>query len=393
MNDRKEQFRQLEAAASGRWQDIIQALSCVDMSTAIATKKHVRCHRDHGRTKQQFRVFPDFDRKGGGICNSCGAFPNGFLLLTYLNGWDLKQAVKEVAHYLKGNGQLGTPCKLPPPKPKTWEVSEKKLKTLRRIWQGTKRLGGSLGEKYLRNRGVTCDIPDEAEIRFHPRLGYWNEDGKFEGYHPGIVSLIRTAEAGEPITLHRTYIDKDGKKANVGQSKKLMSAAIDGAITELGGAIRLFPINGDTLSVTEGIETALAIRSAHPDTPVWACYSAQVLTNFRPPKGVKKVIVWGDIDPKGAGQIAAAKLAIRLEKRGLRAEVKLPSSVAINVPADRNIGWFSKDEPRTAIVECLEANGYNACEFAGRQSRDWLDEWNAKKESVIQAVSAKNRAA
>ena len=130
------------------------------------------------------------------------------------------------------------------------------------------------------------------------------------------------------------------------------------------------------------------------DIPVWACYSAQVLTNFRRPKGVKKVIIRGDIDPKGAGQIAAAKLAVRLGKRGLKAEVKLPSDLGINVPKDRNIGWFSKDEPRTAIIECLEANGYKACEFAGRQSRDWLDEWgNAKKESVIQAVSAKSRAA
>ena len=184
MEDRNERFRQLEAAASGRWQDIIQALSCVDMSTAIAKKKHVRCHRDHGKTKQQFCLFPDFDSKGGGICNTCGAFPNGFLLLTDPNEWDLKQAVKQVANHLEGNGQLGTPCKLPPPKPKTWDVSEKKLKTLRRVWQGTKPLRGSVGEKYLRNRGVTRDLPDDAELRFHPRRRLLERRRKIRGLPP-----------------------------------------------------------------------------------------------------------------------------------------------------------------------------------------------------------------
>ena len=102
MKDRHEKFRQLERTAGGRWAEIIRALSCVDISDAIERRRHIRCHRDHGKTNAQFRVFKDFNQTGGGVCNTCGPFSNGFALLGFLNGWDYKTAVKEVAQFLEG---------------------------------------------------------------------------------------------------------------------------------------------------------------------------------------------------------------------------------------------------------------------------------------------------
>ena len=386
MNDRYEQFRQLERTAEGRWAEIIRALSCVDISDAIQRRKHVRCHREHGKTNAQFRVFKDFSLTGGGICNTCGPFATGFALLTYLNGWEYKQAVKEVAQYLEGRAIKAPPRPSLAPQPRTWEVSEDNLQRLRDVWQSTESLAGTVGETYLRNRGIECDLPDENEVRLHRRLPYWDADSqRMLGHFPGIVSMMRSPERGEPLTLHRTFLTWNGQKADVPSPKKLMSAAIDGVIGELGAAIRLYPLDGETLAITEGIETALAVRSAHPGLPVWACYSASVLTNFRPPDGVKQVLIWGDLDESGAGQIAAAKLAIRLHRRGVDARVILPGDGSVYVKNDEKLGWYSRGETRDEIVACLKANGYDVTDAPG-PSLDWLDVWCASQTKVRSAL-------
>lgn len=226
-------------------------------------------------------------------------------------------------------------------------------------------------------------------MRFHPRLHYWdNDSGRSLGHYPGIVSLVRSAHSGEPLTLHRTYLSSTGEKANVPQPKKLMSAAIDGAISELGAAIRLFAVDGDCLAVTEGIETALAVRSAHPGLPIWACYSASVLTNFIPPEGVKRVFIWGDLDESGTGQVAAAKLAVRLARRGLEARILLPTEAPVFVNGNPHNGWYSRDELRSDLVACLTANGYEVTDVPG-PSLDWLDIWCASRQKVKQAVAGR----
>ena len=232
MKDRHEKFRQLERTAGGRWAEIIRALSCVDISDAIERRRHIRCHRDHGKTNAQFRVFKDFNQTGGGVCNTCGPFSNGFALLGFLNGWDYKTAVKEVAQFLEGRVISTPPRPSHAPQTRTWEVSEENLQRLREVWQSTDALAGSIGETYLRSRGIECDLPDEDEVRFHRRLHYWDNDSRRSlGYFPGIVSMVRSPERGEPLTLHRIYLSPQGEKARVPSPKKLMSAAIDGACT------------------------------------------------------------------------------------------------------------------------------------------------------------------
>jgi hypothetical protein len=255
------------------------------------------------------------------------------------------------------------------------------------VWKSTQCLTGTTGETYLRKRGIECGLPDESEVRFHPGLHYWdNDSGVSLGHLPAIVSLVRSAQSGEPLTLHRTYLSSTGDKASVPKPKKLMSAAIDGAISELGAAIRLFAVDGDCLAVTEGIETALAVRSAHPGLPVWACYSASVLTNFVPPVGVKHVLIWGDLDESGTGQVAAAKLAVRLARRGLDARILLPAEAPVFVNGNPHNGWYARDASRSDLVACLNANGYDVTDVPG-PTLDWLDVWGASRQKVQHAIA------
>ena len=62
-------------------------------------------------------------------------------------------------------------------------------------------------------------------VRFHPALGYWQRNDRDEaeliGRFPAMVALV-TAADGMPVTVHRTYLTADGRKAPVTEPKKLM---------------------------------------------------------------------------------------------------------------------------------------------------------------------------
>lgn len=378
-------FEELRQACEGRWTEIVTALSSVDLSDALARRKHVRCHRDHGNTKFQFRVFPDFDQTGGGICNTCGAFGDGFKLFEYLNGWDRKTATREVAQYLKGRGY--TPRKyreLPKPEAKTFEVDGTKADALKKVWSESQPLEGTIGEEYLRSRGIDGELPNSGDVRFHPKLHYWDEDkGQSGGHYPAIVSMVRCGPMGHPLSIHRIYLDPKSGKAQVPRPKKLMPCSINGAISELGAAVRLYEANGPYIGITEGLETAMAVHSAKPELAVWAAYSAQVLTNFQPPENIKGVYIFGDVDESGTGQVASARLALRLIRKGIKARLCLPTSAIALPPADS--AWYTEEARFADIASIVMKMGYAAA--AKSPNLDWLDVWQESKTAVIKAFN------
>jgi phage/plasmid primase-like uncharacterized protein len=142
-----------------------------------------------------------------------------------------------------------------------------------------------------------------------------------------------SAADGKKVTIHRTYLTPDGTKAAVESVKKLMEYPQDRVLR--GGAVRLFP-SGRSLSVTEGLETALAVHQFTRD-PVWAAVSAPLLEAFEPPTQVEHLDIWADLDRKGAGEKAAYALQERMRARGLRAVVHLPFGP---LPADqKSLDW------------------------------------------------------
>ena len=93
-----------------------------------------------------------------------------------------------------------------------------------------------------------------------------------------------------------------------------------------GGAIRLFPATSFVV-LTEGIETALAIRTARPDLPVWAAIAAGHLAECQLPAGITEILIAADHDANGAGLKAAERLAERLVAEGRRVWIALPPEV------------------------------------------------------------------
>ncbi|MBJ7582853.1 DUF7146 domain-containing protein [Aeromonas veronii] len=85
-------------AAVGNWLFILAALAPHLEPALRKPGRHVGCPIHGGR--DGFRLFKDVHETGGGVCNTCGAFHDGFELLMWINNLDFKQCLIEVGEYL-----------------------------------------------------------------------------------------------------------------------------------------------------------------------------------------------------------------------------------------------------------------------------------------------------
>jgi len=309
-------------SAPGRWLVVLEALAPA-LGTALQRPgRHVACPV-HGGT-DGFRLFRDADRTGGGVCNTCGAFHDGFALLMWVNRWTFPEALTAAAYEL-GTIETRT-CesrRSPSPQPRRKERNrESVIEALNWVWQQsldpTDRRAAPL-RAYLSRRGLAGAELDGRVVRFHPQLGYWqrNDGGeaKLIGRYPALV----TDANGHPVTVHRTYLTSDGGKASVPAPKKLMGCP---GHRLAGGAIRLSS-PAPLLGVAEGIETALAVH-LRTGMSVWSAVSANLLARFEPPAETSRIIVWADRDRSDAGEAAALSLRERLLGKGIPVAVRLP---------------------------------------------------------------------
>ena len=187
-----------------------------------------------------------------------------------------------------------------------------------RVWAECRPLAqGDPVATYLQRRGIRDAWPLPACLRLHHGLSYWHE-GSSLGEFPAMVAPI-VAPDGRVVALHRTYLTRDGWKADVPTVKKLSEAA--GPLA--GAAIPLHTPQGGRLGIAEGIETALAACCAS-GVPTVAAYCADNLARWRWPGGVSRLVVFADADP--AGLKAADDLVGRAGRAGLHAEALAPSA-------------------------------------------------------------------
>jgi putative DNA primase/helicase len=172
--------------------------------------------------------------------------------------------------------------------------------------------GGAI-YKYLEGRGVK----PSPKLR-EAMLYYW-EDGVKLGPFPTMVSLVTDSE-GVGVTYHLTYTHR-GIKAKVASPRKIMTPIT----TVTGCAVKLHN-HGDHICIAEGIETALAAHNVC-GLPAFSALNANCLEKFNPPKGIKKVDIFGDNDASFCGQKSAYALAERLVKQGIVATVHIPGKV------------------------------------------------------------------
>ena len=172
------------------------------------------------------------------------------------------------------------------------EDVNRRAETARRIWSAAEPISGTASENYLRQRGITLELP--PTLRHHGALKHCPTGLFFET----LVAAVSGPD-GKVQAIQRTYLKIHGTgKAAVSEPR--LSLGPMGT-----GAVRLAPA-GETLGLAEGVETALSAMELF-NVPVWASLSASRLHRIALPQTVK--CVWLFADHGGPG-IKAANLAI-----------------------------------------------------------------------------------
>ncbi|MDC6177812.1 toprim domain-containing protein [Ralstonia solanacearum] len=180
-------------------------------------------------------------------------------------------------------------------------VTTQKHETLseygRDLWSACKPLSGAAAAYLMARR---CAIPPaDGDLRWHPALKHPS------GYTgPALIGRITDAVTRQQLSLHRTWVQADGCKADVDPPRLLL-----GGHRKQGGVIRLWPDEAVTvgLGIAEGIETALSLAWAY--APVWACIDAGNLAAFPVLPGIEALTIGADNDAAGAA--AAQECAAR----------------------------------------------------------------------------------
>ena len=225
-------------------------------------------------------------------------------------------------HYCGWRGSLthpGSMPRLPPPGPRQRspdDIQRRQL-ALERVWRQAHTVTPTDPvARYLQQRGLWQEPVPEV-LRCHPRLPYRHDDEHYT-YHPALIATVQDPH-GAIATLHRIYLDNAGVKADVPTPKRMMPTPT----TVTGAAVRLDSPH-ETIAVTEGIETGLAVRLT-TQLPVWAALSAGNMTTIVIPDNVRMVVICADNDPGGTGERAAKQLARRMLAEGRRVKILMPS--------------------------------------------------------------------
>ncbi len=156
------------------------------------------------------------------------------------------------------------------------------------LWQGAEPIQGTLGETYLRARGITFDPP--PSLRYLP--AYPHLPGRI--YLPAMVAAIQAGDR-RVVAVQITMLDPRGdRKAQTKFPRRTFGAMRDGAV-RFGAATNV-------LGLAEGVETALSAMRLF-GVPTWACLGAARMHSVSIPDCVRELHLFADGDDAGENAI------------------------------------------------------------------------------------------
>ncbi|QZA82558.1 toprim domain-containing protein [Deefgea piscis] len=342
----------VKKAARGNWPLVLLTLG---VPAAALDGRNCPCPGCGGKDRFQFTVRGAGAEYGRFACrhmDSQGG--DGFALVRHIFDLNFPEAVRAVANVLgidvrhddvvvervakTVNGLVAKP-----------EVADN-TKKVQRVFDlcATLRPNNITG-LYLQKRGIAASYwpePHTSPLRHCEALDYWhtvdNKPVKL-GAFPALVARIDKPDGAALAGIHRIYLSDKAEKRVIRVAtgspdrphikildNKKLQAAHEGAIK--GAACRLYPVGNDgRLALTEGIETALAVRCL-TGLAVWACISAGGLKSVVLPDEVREVLIYADNDPpdergRNIGKEAAYLLAARMIEEGRKVKVLLAPQV------------------------------------------------------------------
>jgi hypothetical protein len=235
---------------------------------------------------------------------------NRLLVHCKKSGCDFHDIVA-AAGFVHGTSKAPNPAELAQRKTQAKEEANRRSLQAQRLWLEAMPIAGTVAEQYLRQRAITCELPDT--LRYHPEC--WHPSAK------RLPAMLAVVEGAADFALHRTFLMPDGSgKAKVDPPKAML-----GQVS--GGAVRLAKASGP-LVVAEGVETALSLCCGLLNGPasVWAALSTAGLVSLRLPPEVGKLVIAADNDK--AGHRAAKDLATKAFRIGWEVTLSPPESDA-----------------------------------------------------------------
>lgn len=178
----------------------------------------------------------------------------------------------------------------------------------RAIWNGGAPIAGTLGEVYLRARGIAPPWP--ASLRFIAGLEHTSRPTR----HPALIAAVQGSD-GDVSAIQRIWLRHDGRaKAALDPAKAGLGPMGDGAV-RLAEAARM-------MGVAEGVETALSASRLF-SLPVWASLGASRLKSLWLPRVCQEVVVFADNGE--AGLRLARQACERFRREGRRVRLQPPT--------------------------------------------------------------------
>lgn len=187
----------------------------------------------------------------------------------------------------------------------------RRVDTARRLWDEAAPLGPhDAATRHLARRRVK---PPAMGLRFHPAAPL-SVFAPASTCRPALVARIDDGD-GRLTAVELVYLEANGLRAvGLRLSRKTVGAV------PAGSAVRLHAI-GPTLAVGEGVMTVLSAGRRF-GAPAWALLSVTNMARWRPPPGVRRLLVAADRG--AAGEAAACRLRAAALAMGVEAEVRLP---------------------------------------------------------------------
>jgi hypothetical protein len=181
------------------------------------------------------------------------------------------------------------------------------------IWAAAGPVLGTLGEKYLRSRGIALPSPTPKHLRFAAKLTHPNEE-----YFPALVALVTDAKTGAEMGIERLFLSWRGTgRAQVEKDQQSISLG-----PTKGGVVRLGDARvGVPLLLGGGLEAVLTGMHA-TGWPGWSTLGPSGI-DARLPENVTDIIFLAENDG-GPNQKALDKTCPALVARGARVRIARP---------------------------------------------------------------------